>query len=77
MSPELRREVWAEMRALGDRLQSVLRSDPRHPRGRNPYAHVAGCVRERFGCSYGELADERVEEVRGYLKELEEKEKRA
>jgi hypothetical protein len=36
---------------------------------------VAGCVRERFGCSYGELADERVEEVRGYLKELEEKEK--
>ena len=65
------------MRALGDRLQSVLRSDPRHPRGRNPYAHVAGCVREWFGCSYGELADERVEEVRGYLKELEEKEKGA
>ena len=77
MSPNLRREVWAEMRALGDRLQSVLGSDPRHPRGRNPYAHVAGCVRERFGCSYGELEDERVDEIRGYLRELEEKEKGA
>jgi len=63
--------VWAEMRALGDRLAGFLPSDSRHPAGRNPHAHVAGCVRERFGCSYGELGDERVDEVRGYLKELE------
>lgn len=48
------------MRAVGDRLQGVLESDVRHPRGRNPYAHVAGCVKERFGCSYGDLPDERV-----------------
>ena len=64
------------MRAVGDRLKGVLGSDVRHPRGRNPYAHVAGCVREKFGCSYGDLPDERVGEVRRYLIELEAEEKR-
>ncbi len=63
------------MRAVGDRLQGFLESDIRHPRGRNPYAHVAGCVKERFGCSYGDLPDERVGEVRRYLIELEAEEK--
>jgi len=63
------------MRAVGDRLQGVLESDVRHPRGRNPYEHVAGCVKERFGCSYGDLPDERVGEVRRYLIELEAEEK--
>ena len=63
------------MRAVGNRLQGVLESDVRHPRGRNPYAHVAGCVRGKFGCSYGDMPDERVGEVRRYLIELEAKEK--
>jgi hypothetical protein len=63
------------MRAVGDRLQGILKVDVRHPGGRNPYAHVAGCVKERFGCSYGELPDERVGEVRRYLIELEADEK--
>ena len=75
MSPELKKEVWQEMRALGDRLQSVLLPDPRHPRGRNPYAHVAGCVKDHFGCSYGDLPDERVGELRDYLQALEKKER--
>ena len=60
---------------MGDRLQGFLESDIRHPRGRNPYAHVAGCVKEKFGCSYGDLPDERVGEVRRYLIELEAEEK--
>jgi hypothetical protein len=33
-------------------------------------------VREKFGCSYGDLPDERVGEVRRYLIELEAEEKR-
>jgi len=63
------------MRSLGDRLKEVLEPDPRHPHGRNPYAHVAGCVRDRFGCTYGDLPDERVGELRNYLQELERGEK--
>lgn len=62
--------------AVGDRLVGVLPENPRHPQGRNSYAHVAGCVRERFGCVYGEIADERVGELRAYLLELETAEKR-
>lgn len=70
LSPDLKREVWGKMMRAGDRIKPVLKEDPRHPRGRNPYAHVAGCVRDRFGCSYGELPDERVQEVIVYLEEL-------
>lgn len=75
MSPDLRKQVWAEMRATGDRLKGVLRPDPRHPAGRNPYAHVAGCVQEEFGGSYRDLPDEKAGEVLTYLKKLEALEK--
>ena len=71
MSPDLRKMIWAEMQAVGDRLRGVLRADPRHPRGRNPHAHVAGGVKEKFGCSYRQLPDEKVGELRQYLKDLE------
>lgn len=71
MSPDLRKQIWSEMQATGDRLRGVLPVDPRHPQGRNSHAHVAGCVKERFGCSYKDLPDERADEVRKYLVELE------
>lgn len=71
MSPDLRKQIWAEMQATGDRLRGVLPVDPWHPQGRNPHAHVAGCVKERFGFSYKDLPDERADEVRKYLVELE------
>jgi len=77
MSPDLRKQIWAEMQATGDRLRGVLPVDPRHPQSRNPHAHVAGCVKERFGCSYKDLPDERADEVRKYLIELEAAERRA
>jgi len=76
MSPDCRKKIWAEMQATGDRLRGVLEPDPRHPRGRNSHAHVAGCVKERFGCSYRDLPDDRAEEIRKYLQELEEAERR-
>lgn len=71
MNEDLRKEIWAEMQAVGDRLHGVLRPDPRHPAGRNPHAHVAGCVKEKFGCSYRELPDEKAGELRQYLRDLE------
>ena len=70
LSPDLKREVWGKMMKAGDRLKPVLKDDPGHPKGRNPYAHVAGCVRDRFGCSYGELPDEKAPEVLLYLEQL-------
>lgn len=63
------------MQATGDRLKGVLSPDPRHPKGRNPHAHVAGCVLERFGCSYKDLPDEKAGEVLAFLADLEQKER--
>ncbi|MFM8654474.1 MAG: hypothetical protein ACKODZ_07080 [Verrucomicrobiota bacterium] len=76
MNPELRKAIWAEMQAVGDRLRGILPADLRHPTGRNPHAHVAGCVKDRFGCSYRDLPDEKADELRDYLKKLEETERR-
>ena len=43
---------------------------PNHPKGRNPYAHVALKVKNRFGCSYKDIADEKYQEVIDFLKYL-------
>ncbi|MBD1157126.1 hypothetical protein IDH10_03040 [Pelagibacterales bacterium SAG-MED20] len=35
--------------------------------GRNPYAHVAICVKEKFGNSYKDIPDEQFDEVLKYI----------
>ena len=47
----------------GDYLQGQLPDHPNHPKGRNPYAHVALCVKEKFGNSYKDIPDEKFQEV--------------
>ena len=44
-----------------------LPEHPNHPKGRNPYAHVALKVKDRFGCSYKDIADEKYQEVVDFL----------
>jgi len=38
----------------GDYLLGQLPNHPNHPKGRNPYAHVALCVKEKFENSRSE-----------------------
>jgi hypothetical protein len=47
-----------------------LPSHPNHPKGRNPYAHVALCVKEKFGNSYKDIEDEKFQEVAKYIEFL-------
>jgi hypothetical protein len=35
-----------------------LPDHPNHPKGRNPYAHVAICVKDHFNASYKDIPDE-------------------
>ena len=42
----------------GDYLQGQLPGHPNHPKGRNPYAHVALCVKNKFDNSYKDIKDE-------------------
>ena len=44
-----------------------LPDHPNHPNGRNPYAHVALKVKERFGCSYKDISDAKYQEIVDFL----------
>ena len=54
----------------GDYLQGQLPDHPNHPKGRNPYAHVALGVKNRFNLSYKDIPDSKFDEVVEYIKYL-------
>ena len=51
----------------GDYLQSKLPDHPSHPKGRNAYAHVAFCVKNKFGLSYKDIIDDDYQKVVEYI----------
>tara|TARA_B100000287_G_scaffold2056_2_gene2060 strand:- start:1285 stop:1512 length:228 start_codon:yes stop_codon:yes gene_type:complete len=67
MTPENSKMVWDYMQGAGDRLAGKLPRSHRHPGGRNPYAHVAICVKHKFGHSYKDLPDDMVDEILEYV----------
>ncbi|MBL6883795.1 MAG: hypothetical protein ISR09_05355 [Candidatus Thalassarchaeum sp.] len=67
MNEENAKKIWAYIQESGDKLDGKLPSSRNHPKGRNPYAHVAICVKSKFGHSYKEIPDERMNEVLEYI----------
>ena len=49
-----------------------LPDHPNHPKGRNPYAHVAICIKNKFNQSYKDIPDEKYNEVIEYINFLKE-----
>ena len=72
MNEDNRRKLWLLIQEAGDYLQGQLPDHPNHPKGRNPYAHVAICVKNKFNASYKDIEDEKFEEVVKYIKYLKE-----
>ena len=70
MTEENRRKLWSLIKEAGDYLQGQLPEHPNHPKGRNPYAHVALCVKEKFGNSYKDIPDEQFQEVVDFIEHL-------
>ena len=70
MNEENRRKLWKIIQEAGDYLAGRLPDHPNHPRGRNPYAHVAICVKEKFNNSYKDIEDEKFQEVIEYIEHL-------
>jgi len=70
MNKENTTRLWRIMQEAGDYLLDQLPSHPNHPRGRNPYAHVALCVKNRFNNSYKNIEDEKFNEVTDYIEFL-------
>ena len=72
MNEDNRRQLWKLIQVAGDYLQGQLPEHPNHPKGRNPCAHVALCVKEKFGNSYKDIPDEKFNEVLNYINFLKE-----
>ena len=70
MNEEKRRQLWKIIVEAGDYLQGQLPDHPNHPKGRNPYAHVAICVKNKFQMSYKDIDDNKFGEVVEYIKFL-------
>ena len=67
MNKENASKLWKIMQDAGLYLQDKLPESSNHPKGRNPYAHVALCVKDKFGLSYKDIADEDFNKVKEYI----------
>ena len=51
MNDENAKFIWAYIQEAGEKLVDRLPPSRNHPKGRNPYAHVAICVKGKFSMS--------------------------
>jgi hypothetical protein len=70
MNKENASKLWKIIQEAGDYLLNQLPDHPNHPKGRNPYAHVAICIKEKFENSYKDIPDEKFQEVVIYIEHL-------
>jgi len=70
VNEEKSRQLWKIIQEAGDYLLGQLPEHPNHPKGRNPYAHVAICIRSKYGKSYKDIPDEKFEEVVEFIEHL-------
>ena len=70
MNKENASNLWKIIQKAGDYLKDQLPDHPNHPKGRNSYAHVALCVKEKFNTSYKDIPDEKFDDVVNYIKFL-------
>jgi len=67
MNEDNRRKLWVLIQEAGDYLQNKLSDSSSHPKGRNPYAHVALCVKKKFDNSYKDIDDNDFKKVEEYI----------
>ena len=70
MQKENSTRIWKMIQEAGDFLKNKLPNHPSHPKGRNPYAHVALCIKTKFNKSYKDIDDIKFDEVVDYIEYL-------
>ncbi len=70
MKKENAEKLWKIIQETGDYLQGRLPNHPNYPNGRNPYAHVAICIKNKFDSSYKDIPDDKYEEILKYIEFL-------
>ena len=58
-----RKKLWEKILSNGDKLQPLLKPSRYHPNGRNAYAHIALSIKEKFGQSYKDISDDKIDEI--------------
>ena len=72
MNQENTSKLWKMIQEAGDYLEGKLPDHPNHPKGRNPYAHVALCVKNKFKLSYKDIPNNLYDDVVHYIEQLKE-----
>ena len=67
MNEENKKIPWAQIIKAGDFLKNKLPNHSNHPKVRNPYAHVALEIKNKFQKSYKDLPDDKIDDVRKYI----------
>ena len=67
MNNENKKKLWKLIQKTGDELKGKLPEHPSHPKGRNPYAHIALEIKNHFGMSYSDISDERIPELEKFI----------
>jgi len=67
MTPENKKRLWTEILKAGDYLKDKLPSHPNHPKGRNPYAHIALEIKNKFNKSYKDLSNNKFDMVINFI----------
>jgi hypothetical protein len=72
MNDQNKKYLWSLIQSTGDFLVGKLPDHPNHPKGRNSYAHVALAIKIKFGLSYKDIPDNKLNEVKEFLTALKE-----
>ena len=70
MNKENASKLWKIIQEAGDYLEGQLPEHSNHPRGRNPYAHIAISVKSKFNASYKDIEDNKFDDVIKYIEFL-------
>ena len=68
MNEDNKRKIWKLIQKTGDELIGRLPDHPSHPKGRNPYAHIALEIKNHFGMTYREVSDDKIPELEKFIK---------
>ena len=63
MNDENRCMIRKCIEEAAEKLEGKLPDSPKHPSGRNPYAHIPQVIKSAFGMSYTEVPDEHLDIV--------------
>ena len=70
MNDKNRKYLWRLIQLTGDYLVGKLPNHTNHPKERNPYAHIALKIKNKFNHSYKDIPDEKLDEVIEYLESI-------